>query len=447
MTIFLKLIIAIIFTHQALFWIYLWQIKEYRFDRFSDSLKNPHDLLKSFKNQYNFLSWFRPKSTFRGLISSLFSLLTIFSLIFYFPLEISIFTTFLIPLISSFFIIIFNPVFTILKKRQINQAKIIMSKFKGITIGVTGSYGKSSTKEILATILSHKFKVEKTPKNNNSEIGVAQTVLNLKTKPEIFVVEMGAYKIGEIKAICNIVKPKIGIITGLGDQHLSLFGSLQNIKTAKYELIKSLPKNGFGLVADKDFSLKDAKNIKTFTDHLEFDYQKHHFSLPLLGKNLIRNVIGAIKIAQYLGMTLSEIQQALDKIDKKLFHPRLITLKNDIFIVDDSYNSSLESFLSALGYLKTWKDYKKVLITPGIIELGSHAEKNHRLIGKNLASIDSIVVTQAHYFKELNQHNNALLISNPKKIISYLKSLKKTKTVFLFKGRLPSIIISSLSHE
>ncbi len=443
----LKILLLIIFCHQVLFWIYFWQIKEYRFDRFVDSLKNPFDLLKAFKNQYNLTSWFRPIQTFRALISLTASILTTVFLISFFPPQISIFFTLLIPLISAFFIIIFQPIFSFLKSRQIKQAKLIMSNFKGTVIGVTGSFGKSSTKELLATILSEKFKIDKTQKNNNSEIGVAQTVLKLKTNSDIFVVEMGAYKIGEIKAICDIVKPKIGIITGLGDQHLGLFGSLGNIKKAKYELIESLPKNGFSLIADKDFSLKDAKNIKNFTDHIEFDYQQTHFSVPLLGQELIRNVIGAIKISQHLGLTLKEIQTALSKIDKNLFYPKLISLKSNNFIIDDSYNSSLESFLSGLNYLKTWKNYKKVLITPGIIELGSNAQKDHQIIGKNLDFIDSVIVTQPHYFPELNQNNNTQLITDPHKVTSQLKKIKQTNTVFLFKGRIPSTIISSLTHE
>jgi len=447
MILFIKLIILIVLIHQTSFWVYFWQIKEYRFDRFFDSLKNKHDLSKVIKNQYDLTTWFRPKTTFRGTISLLISLITVLFLIFYLSLKISLLLLFLVPLIPSLYIIVSNPIFTFLKQRQIQKARQIMSEFKGTVIGITGSYGKSSTKELLSTILSSKFRVDKTQKNNNSEIGVAQTVLNLKTDSDIFVVEMGAYKIGEIQAICNIVKPKIGIITGLGDQHLSLFGSLQNIKTAKYELIKSLPKNGLGLIADKDFKLEDAKNIKTFPDHVQFDYQKHQFNVPLLGQDLIRNVIGAIKVAQYLGMTLEEIKKALSKINPNLFYPKLISLKNNIHIIDDSYNSSLESFLSAITYLKTWKNYQKVLVTPGIIELGENALKDHQIIGKNLSDIDSIIVTQPHYFKNLNKNNNASLITNPKKIITSLKELKKSKTVFLFKGRIPSIIINSITHE
>jgi UDP-N-acetylmuramoyl-tripeptide--D-alanyl-D-alanine ligase len=439
--------LIIIFFHQILFWIYLWQIKEYRPDRFFDTLNNRFNILKAIKNQYKLLSWFRPQPTFRAIISIILSLLITIFLLKNQSFFTAIFLTLLIPFICSFSILIFHPIFYFLKQIKIKKATHIMSHFPGIVIGITGSYGKSSTKEILATILSFKFKVAKTQKNNNSEIGVAQTVLNLKNNPEIFIVEMGAYKIDEIKAICNIVKPKIGIITGLGDQHLSLFKSLKNIKTAKYELINCLPKNGFRLIADKDFGLKDAQNIKTFTDHLEFNYQKHHFSIPLLGQNLVRNVIGAIKIAQHLKMTLPEIQQALIKTNTHLFYPKLITLKKNIFIINDTYNSSLESFLSALNYLKIWKNYKKILITPGIIELGSHAIKDHQIIGKNLDFIDSIIINQPNYFNQLNQNNNAQLITNNQQLIKSIKKLLQPNTVVLLKGRLPSNIINSITYE
>lgn len=441
------LLIIIIFIHQTLFWIYFWQLKEYRLDRFFDALNTRFDILKAFKNQYNLLSWFRPRPTFRALISTILSLFITIFIIKDLSFFNTIFITLLIPLICSFSVLIFHPLFYFLKFIKIKKATNIMSHFTGIVIGITGSYGKSSTKEILATILSSKFKVAKTQKNNNSEIGVAQTVLNLKNTPDIFIVEMGAYRRGEIKAICNIVKPQIGLITGIGDQHLSLFGSLENLKKAKYELIDSLPQNGFGLVAQKDFDLTDAQDIKSFPDHVEFNYQKYHFSAPLLGQELIRNIIGAIKIAQHLGMSLSEIQSSLSKLNPSDFYPKLITVKPNIFIIDDSYNSSLESFLSALNYLSTWEDYQKVLITPGIIELGSHTQKDHLLIGKKLKFIDSVIITQPQSFLELNQFNNTQLITKTSDIIAKLKYIKKEKTVFLFKGRAPSIIIKSISHE
>lgn len=442
--IFLNLFLFLIFVHQILFWTYLWQIKEYRFDRFFDSISNKYDFWKSFKNQYNLFVWYRPKLTLRGF----FIFFPCFFLAFLFSVLSSFFDlliiTFLIPFLVSLFVYLSSPLFDFLKKRIISKATHKMSDFKGIVVGVTGSFGKSSTKEILASILSQKYKVAKTLGNNNTEIGVAQTVLNLKNNPDIFIVEMGAYKIGEIQAICKIVNPKIGIITGLGNQHLSLFGSLENIKKAKYELIDALPKNGLGLIAEKDFGLNDAKNIKTFTDHLEFDYQKTHFSVPILNKNMISNIIGAIKIAIYLKVPLEKIKTGLKKLDPSLFYPKLSKLKNNIFVIDNSYNANLESFVSILDYLKIYKDYKKILITPGIIELGKDSHKTHEIIGEKLKFIDEIIITQPNYFEELNQFNNARLITNVKKIIITLQGLKKSKTVFLFKSRVPQVIINSL---
>lgn len=445
--IFLNLLLFLIFTHQILFWTYLWQIKEYRPDRFFDSLNNKYDLWKALRNQYNLLIWYRPKTTLRALSilsPSIFLIFLASILSSFFNL---LFFTISIPFLVAFFVYFSFPIFNFLRKKVIIKATKKMANFKGIVIGVTGSFGKSSTKEILASILSQKYKVVKTPKNNNTEIGVAKTVLNLKNNPDIFVVEMGAYKIGEVKAICNIVRPKIGIITGLGNQHLSLFGSLENIKKAKYELIDSLPKDGFGLVAEKDFSLNDAKNIKTFIDHLEFDYQKTHFSVPILNKDIISNIIGAIKIALYLKVSIEKIKESLKNLDPSLFYPKLSKLNNNIFIVNDSYNANLESFLAILEYLKIYKNYKKVLITPGIIELGKDSKKTHQLIAENLKFVDKVIVTQPNYFKELNKFNNAQLITNVNKTIDTLKNLKKPKTVFLFKSRIPQVIIDSLSKN
>jgi UDP-N-acetylmuramoyl-tripeptide--D-alanyl-D-alanine ligase len=442
--IFLNLFLFLIFTHQILFWTYFWQIKEYRFDRFFDAINNKYDFWKLFKNQYNLFLWYRPKFTLRIFFIAfpclfLTFLFSILSSLFYLLI-----ITFLIPFLVTLFVYLSFPLFDFLKKRIISRATNKMSNFKGIVIGITGSFGKSSTKEILASILSQKYKVAKTLGNNNTEIGVAQTVLNLKNNPDIFIVEMGAYKIGEIQSICKIVNPKIGIITGIGNQHLSLFGSLENIKKAKYELINALPKNGFELIAEKDFGLNNARNIKTFIDHLEFDYQKTHFSVPILNKNIISNIIGAIKIALYLKVPLEKIKTGLKNLDPSLFYPKLSKLNNNIFVINDSYNANLESFLSILNYLKIYKGYKKVLITPGIIELGKDGHKTHEIIGKNLKFIDKVIITQPNYFKELNQFKNAQLVTNVKKIIATLKSLKKTKTVFLFKSRVPQVIINSL---
>lgn len=350
----------ILLFHQILFWVWLWQLKEYRFDRFKASFS-----WKLLIQQFDLRTWWRPKPTSRAalavLVVSCWWLVTS-----------NIFNLFLAPVLVAIALGFISPIFILWKQILIWKAKEKMKSFKGTVIGVTGSYGKSMTKEMLTQVLCIKYHVLCTQGNNNSEIGVAQTVLKqLKGDEDFFVVEMGAYKIGEIKAICDIVHPKIGIITGIGDQHLELFGSLDNIRKAKYELIESLPKNGKKFIAEKDFTLNEARGIKVFKDHVEFSYNRQKFSLNLLGKELIRNVLGIIKVAQYLGLLLAEIGRGLSGKFENVY-PKL--LGNNI--IDNSYNSSLESFLSALEYLKVWKGYKKIVITPGFIELGKNTKSD-----------------------------------------------------------------------
>jgi UDP-N-acetylmuramoyl-tripeptide--D-alanyl-D-alanine ligase len=155
-----------------------------------------------------------------------------------------------IPLIISSIVLFFQPLAVLRKRQIISKAKKKMRRFKNlIVIGITGSYGKTSTKEFLATILSQKFNVLKTKEHQNSEMGICQCILNdLRPEHQIFIVEMGAYNRGGIKLLCDIVRPKIGILTGINEQHLATFGSQENIIKTKFELIESLPKDGAAIL-------------------------------------------------------------------------------------------------------------------------------------------------------------------------------------------------------
>lgn len=266
------IIFAIIFFHEILYYIYLWQVKEYRRDRFAAGLRTNHDVAKTLANSFNLLVWFRPKLTFRALTT--FCLALTFSLLFFIfllPITYTYAKYFLLILLAPFFsslaVAILTPFFVYWKKHLIEKATDKMREFGGTVIGISGSFGKSSTKEILAWLLSDKFSVLKTKKNVNSAIGLAKTILHdLKGDEQFFICEMGAYRRGEISEMCEIVKPKAGILTGLGDQHLDMFGSLENIKKAKMELIDSLPPTGFGLVLGRDFlkaTPRILKNLET----------------------------------------------------------------------------------------------------------------------------------------------------------------------------------------
>ena len=169
------------------------------------------------------------------------------------------------PILITAIILFTNPFFNFQKKRIIKKAMAKMRTLKKIkVIGITGSYGKTSTKEFLDVILSEKYRVIKTTGNNNTNIGVAKTVLNkVNDNYDYFICEMGAYKIGEIEEICGIVKPEIGILTGINEQHLDLFGSIENTVKAKFELIEALSKKGVAILNRDNKYIKSAiKNRK-----------------------------------------------------------------------------------------------------------------------------------------------------------------------------------------
>lgn len=400
----LNVLFTVVILHQILFWVWFWQLKEYRWDRFRAGFS-----WKLLLQQFDLRTWWRPKWTLRAILCLFLALV----------LNVGIILT---PLSCALAVGVVTPMFVFWKTFLVWRAKRKMKSFKGTVIGITGSYGKSMTKELLGQVLSIKYHVLCTQKNINSEIGVAQTVLkNLRGDEDFFIVEMGAYKIGEIKKICEMVRPKIGIITGIGDQHLELFGSLENIRRAKMELIESLPKDGFGIIGGEDFKLSDVKNLRQFKDHLEFTYEQQKYSVRLLGIDLARNIVGIIKVARRLGMTGAEIAEALKNLDLENIYPRLVTGENGVKIVDNSYNNSVEGFLSALDYLKVWKGYRKIVVTSGFLELGRNAKADWDRVVAKAQGVAQIFTGKDFDFK-LDAKTVVLLQGRVSKNIKELRS-------------------------
>mgnify|MGYP001558311664 FL=1 len=320
-----------------------------------------------------------------------------------------------LPLSIFLFVILFNIPFQVLKKIIIIKAKRKISSFKSLkVIGITGSYGKTSTKEFLATILSEKFKVAKTSGFNNTDIGIAKCILrDLKPEYQIFVVEMGAYKKGEIKTICDMVKPDMGIITGINEQHLELFGSLENTMKAKFELVESLPKEGIVILNGnnsyclemakwakvkelKIFTFRsdtDIKNIKVFQDHLEFSLidKNKRMMIYLLGRQTIENVLAAIYASKSLGMTLDEIKKGISKIVPTSNTMQFSGKLGGMTLVDDAFNANPDGVVAAVEYMKIFKGKKILVLTP-LIELGEEAEKIHERLGKEVTKVCDLVL-------------------------------------------------------
>lgn len=299
------------------------------------------------------------------------------------------------------------------RQHLIHKATSKIKMLKNLkVVGITGSYGKTSVKHFLAQILSAKYNVVATPESHNKLVSVARTVLSKVTpKTEIFIAEMGAYKTGEIKKICELVKPQIGVITGITSQHLERFKSLENIKKAKFELIESLPLDGFATfnldsqetsqLYEKCQIKKDGYSIKDMEIQIKggettFELFENHVTVPLLGYHNVLNIMAAAGVAKYLGLSDQEILSALKGI-KPIPH-RLEPVKDavnpDSLIIDDAYSSNVAGYTSAFELVKNLKYYPKILVTPGVVELGEQQYKENFRLAKVAAGIfDFAVVT------------------------------------------------------
>lgn len=328
-----------------------------------------------------------------------------------------------ILLIFNFFIIYLSNIINIpIEKYVFNYYKnIAKKKLKDAhteVIGITGSYGKTSTKNILNTILNVKYNSITTPGSYNTLYGLIITINNKLNKfNEYFIAEMGAFRKGSIKKLCDLVEPKYGIITNIGKAHLETFGSIDNIKKGKFELIDSLPDDGVAILnmddenqsnynsrskckkiwisIDKDSDVK-ASNIKVSTTGMIFDVyfkennESHTFTTKLLGYSNIYNILSAIALGKHLGMTINELDIGVKQI-KPIEHRLELKNINNITIIDDAYNSNPIGSKMALDVLKLFEGLK-VVVTPGMIELGNEQDKLNRDFGVYISKCTNIVI-------------------------------------------------------
>jgi len=511
---------------RTFFWLYLWQLKEYRWDRFKDELQqNPRVLVPVSAIAALALLLFSPllfkvtifdKNLFEMLVFAFCLIFGLYSLYLLFNgkwslprftkkmIALSVFTICLAVVLFMIinpvwylmseginpFLAVFVLTFEILlpffvcicvgvvqlptffaKRKIIKKAKEKREQFKDlIVIGVTGSYGKTSTKEMLFQMLSLKYKVLKTEGNNNTEMGVAQTVLQkLKKNHQVFVCEMAAYKKGEIKAICDIVHPKIGILTGISHQHISLFGSFKNIIQTKYELINSLPEDGLAIFngANKECQKLAQRTtirkivyspealveeVEETADFIEFKLKDYpnigKIRLNLLGRQNLENFLGALICALELKVPLKKIQELAPKLKPSVTAMRKTKGKNGVTIIDNSYSQNPDGVIAAIEYLKNFKG-KKVVIMPCLIELGKSAPSVHKNIGRKIGEVvDLAIITTSYYFEELKlgaqeagmKQSQIIFSKKPKKILEKLNPYFKKENVFLIEGRVSADI-------
>lgn len=303
--------------------------------------------------------------------------------------------------------IINYPIENAIRKYYINDAKNILKSMPNlIVIGVTGSYGKTSVKNFLVKTLSAKYEVLTTPKNYNTTMGVVKTIREeLKPIHQIFVCEMGATKIGDIKEICDIVNPKFGVITSIGPQHLESFKTIDNIIKTKFELYDSVNKNGgiTFLNYDNEYLSKQNKantmtyginnkklnynayNLKSSSQGLSFSINNVDFKTKLIGRHNIVNITGAIAVANYLDISLDRLVPRVREI-KSVEHRLQLIPKGNLNIIDDAYNSNPVSSKFAIDTLSEFEGIK-IIVTPGLIELGGDEEKYNFEFGEYMCDV------------------------------------------------------------
>lgn len=435
--ILISIVWFLVFTKLLIFWVWLWQLKEYHWGRF----KAHFETQKIRKLLFSFHSVRYPKLTAKVIVILISGiLLEIFILFYFYSILVFLLLIILAPIISSIIVLIFQIPATILIKRTLKKAKSKREQFKDlIVIGIAGSYGKSSTKEFLATILSEKYNVLKTEKNINAEIGIAQTILKeLGSFHQVFIAEIGAYQIGKIKQVAQMIKPKIGILTGINEQHLSTFGSQENIIKAKNEILEpSEIKIDYN---DLDLFATDIVIGKEF---VSFKVNGKDFKVNLLGKHNINNILLAASCARKLGMSLIEISKACLKIKPEQGAMRILK-KNGLTILDASYSANPVGVIADLDYLQIYSG-KKVIIIPCLIELGKASKEIHKRIGRKITEVcDLAIITTKDYFKEIKGENkNILLIEKPKDIINKIKDFD----VVLLEGRVPKQLCQLLNQS
>jgi len=382
-----------------------------------------------------------------------------------------------LPVIISIIVLFFQPFSVFARNGVLKKAERRRSKIKNLkVIGITGSYGKTSTKEFLATILSSKFKVLKTKEHQNSEIGIASCILTeLKPEHEVFIVEMGAYNKGKINEVSYMVKPYMGIITGANEQHLALFGSLDNLISAEggIELANSLPKNGT-IIVNNDSKLASqirlklpqgkekifvsmnkkldlwAEDIFIEPEYVSFkavlkNEGSADFKINIAGAFNISNLLMAIGAASEIGMSMDEISKASRNIKLEQGSINIFRNNEDVVFLDSSYSANPDGVIANLDYLNVYGG-KKIVVMPSLIELGPAFKEVHRRIGKKISEVcDMAIITTKDGFKDIKSgagdFKEIYLVEEPNKVVEKINEFCSKGDAVLFEGRIPAEII------
>lgn len=320
------------------------------------------------------------------------------------------FVLLLLFLLQPFLILLVNginhPIEKGIDQGFINDAARILREMPNLKIiGVTGSYGKTSVKYYLSTLLSVQYNVLHTPGNYNTTLGVVRTIRErMKPFHEIFICEMGAREVGDIKEICDLVHPDYGIITSIGPQHLQSFHTIGNIVSTKFELADAIPESGKVFLNYDNRYIREKKidkNIVSYgitdenADFRAYDIavsprgsffkmkdetgKEYEFHTKLIGSHNVQNIAGAIAVAHTLGIPMEKLLYPVKQLES-VPHRLQLVKQGDRILIDDAYNSNRNGFEAALDALAMFKELR-ILLTPGMVELGEKQYDENKAVG------------------------------------------------------------------
>lgn len=329
------------------------------------------------------------------------------------------------PLSMALTNVILVPVEALVQGYYLTSAKRKIRRLNRlITIGITGSYGKTSTKHFMATILSERYNVLMTPGSYNTLMGVTKVIReSLGEEHDVFVCEMGAKYRGDIRDLARLALPKIGVITSIGPQHLETLKSIENIIKTKFELVEELPPDGVAVLnGDNEYCARFAHQFANGRRVLFYGYEKFNpdfyvwaedikvtpkgseftvktkdgqsFSCHtlLLGRHNISNILAGVAVALELGLTPKEIVRGIRKIEPVPHRLQVLRTSSGVTVIDDTFNSNPVGFREALACLREMEGGKKIVVTPGMIELGSIEYEENKKLGMLLSEVCDYVI-------------------------------------------------------
>ena len=383
------------------------------------------------------------------------------------------------PLVSMAANLLLFPVQASINKMYLVRARRKLARVKPMVVGITGSYGKTSTKYFTEALLESRYRVLKTRASFNTILGICRAVNEeLGPEHEILIVEMGAYRQGEIRDIAALARPHIGVLTAIGPQHLERFGSIETIEKAKFELLEALPADGIAVINNDDPRVRrlaedlrgpevcrygldsTAGDLDLAADSIEHGPEGLTFALVdregkrvtvrtrLIGLHNVSNILAAATVARAANVSLREIAGAIGRLQPVPHRLEVHTGADGVTIIDDAYNSNPVGAFNALDALAAFKTGRRILVTPGMVELGAEQDAQNEQLGAKAAGVCDYVILVGKSQTAAIQRgldgagfaaDHVVAAKNLTDGLEALKGIVRTGDVVLFENDLPDL--------